>query len=171
MKKSISEQAKRIRSFAKKQEVAKAPPKEESDKTPGRGRSSINSIPMPTLQDVYTTTLIKAEAELEASVKKEEPKKEANLNDELCNAFRFVVNYGVFEPNFEWLPHEVTSLILKFFLKLELLNDFLRLSLSSLNLVFCFYFSIFKIKQHSISSLMFIYNYSNFSCSFTFFNI
>lgn len=132
MKKSISEHAKRIRSVAKKQEVPKAPTKEESDKTPGRGRSSINSIPMPTLQDVYTTTLMKAEAELEASVKKEEPIKETKLNDELCNAFRFVVNYGVFEPNFEWLPHEVTSLILKFFLKLELLIDFLRLSLSKI---------------------------------------
>jgi len=119
MKKSISEHAKRIRSVVKKQEVPKASPKEESDKTPGRGRSSINSIPMPTLQDVYTTTLMKAEAELEASVKKEEPIKEASLNDELCNAFRFVVNYGVFEPNFEWLPHEVTSLILKIFSNLN----------------------------------------------------
>jgi hypothetical protein len=120
MKKSISEQAKRIRSFEKKKEVIKASPKEESDKTPGRGRSSINSIPMPTLQDVYTTTLLKAEAELEAINKKEEePKKEANLSDELCNAFRFVVNYGVFEPNFEWLPHEVTSLILKIFSNLN----------------------------------------------------
>lgn len=111
MKKSISEHTKRIRSAAKKVEVAKAPSKSETDNAPGRGRSSLNSIPLPSLKDVYTTTLLKAEAAIEASIK-EEPKEEVVLRNELCNAYRFVVNYGVFEPNFEWLPHEVTSLIL-----------------------------------------------------------
>ena len=119
MKKSISEHTKRIRSAAKKEEVTKASQKEESDRNPGRDRSSFSSIPMPSLQDVYTTTLLKAEAALEASIKKEEPKEEVTLRDELCNAYKFVVNYGVFEPNFEWLPHEVTSLIMTIFLKLE----------------------------------------------------
>lgn len=30
-------------------------------------------------------------------------------SDELCNSYKFVVNYGVFEQNFEWLPIEVNS--------------------------------------------------------------
>lgn len=143
MKKSISEHAKRIRSATKKVEIAKPPPKEEAENAPGRGRSSLNSIPLPSLQDVYTTTLLKAEAAIEASIKKEEPKEEVVLCNELCNAYRFVVNYGVFEPNFEWLPHEVTSLIMTIFSNLNFKLKTFTFKDSSLNLVFFYFFAIY----------------------------
>lgn len=111
MKKSISEHSNRVRATKKKEEVAKVQPKEENEKIHGRGRSSINAIPLPTIEAIYTAAIVKAEsAPVIDNKKKNESKSECEiLRNELCSAYKFVVNYGVFEPNYEWLPHEVTS--------------------------------------------------------------
>lgn len=75
---------------------------ESTKKRQTKGRSSIAAIPPPDPKIIFT----KKEGK-----KKEEPEvKTETLNDELCNSFKFVVNYGVFESNFEWLPCEVKIL-------------------------------------------------------------
>jgi hypothetical protein len=69
-----------------------------------RGRSSFFSIPPPKLDNIYRqiTTVQKFSKE-----ELDEQKKKEDLATQLCNAYRFVVNYGVFEANFEWMPNEV----------------------------------------------------------------
>lgn len=64
----------------------------------GKGRSSLSSIPLPKIVNLY--------AIVNKSIDKKDDddkvtKESENLCDQLCNGFRFVVNYGVFEPNFE----------------------------------------------------------------------
>lgn len=78
-----------------------------AEQTPPRGRCSFFSIPPPKLNNIYkqiTTIQKKSKEEILIEKKKE------SLADELCNAYRFVVNYGVFEANFEWLPNEVSKI-------------------------------------------------------------
>lgn len=69
-----------------------------------RGRSSFFSIPPPKLDNIYRQIFTEQKFTKEEV---EEQKKKDDLATELCNAYRFIVNYGVFESNFEWLPNEV----------------------------------------------------------------
>jgi hypothetical protein len=66
------------------------------------GRSSVGAIPPPDPSVMYNPKPV---------VKKEIPvvatKESEKLCKLLCDGYKFVVNYGVFEPNFEWLPSEV----------------------------------------------------------------
>lgn len=73
---------------------------EKSEKIIKAGRSSFSSIPPVDLSKVLSQR---------AQQKNVEPivPQIENLCDSLCNSYKFVVNYGVFEPNFEWLPLEV----------------------------------------------------------------
>ena len=76
------------------------------EKRPKKGRSSIAAIPAPDPKLVYKKPIEK---------KIEVPEEESeNLCSSLCDSFKFVVNYGIFEQNFEWLPCEVK---LKSFMK------------------------------------------------------
>ena len=69
------------------------------EKRPIKKRSSIAAIPAPDLKLILSKPIEK---------KKEEPEdKSENLCSSLCSSFKFVVNYGIFEQNFEWLPCEV----------------------------------------------------------------
>lgn len=101
-----SNQFKRKRNMKEILKVSKDESAEQvSEKNHGKGRSSINSIPPPKIENLFTTSL-----KIGAVAKSEDekvPEESENIRNELCNAYRFVVNYGVFEPNFEWLPHEV----------------------------------------------------------------
>lgn len=78
----------------------------ESAESPQRlrvvGRSSISSIPPPDPALIYT---LKRESDTKSDGSAS--KKSETLSDALCNSYKFVVNYGVFEANFEWLPCEV----------------------------------------------------------------
>jgi hypothetical protein len=77
-----------------------------SEELPTRARCSFFSIPPPKLDKIYQQILT-----IQKKSKEEvEKEKEETLADELCNAYRFVVNYGVFESNFEWLPNEVREI-------------------------------------------------------------
>lgn len=69
-----------------------------------RGRSSFFSIPTPKLDKIYQQIFT---ASVPTKEQEEEQKKSEKLNAQLCNSYRMVVNYGVFECNFEWLPNEV----------------------------------------------------------------
>lgn len=62
-------------------------------------RSSITSIPAVDPKKILSKLNEKKAPEPE--------EKNESLCDSLCNSYKFVVNYGVFEPNFEWLPCEV----------------------------------------------------------------
>lgn len=70
-------------------------------------RSSISSIPLPDLKQIA-----KFAKERRGSKENLEPIQPIDeremLRGELCSAYKFVVNYGVFEQNFEWLPEEVS---------------------------------------------------------------
>lgn len=102
MKKSISEVRNRAQSIKKVD--TEASPNEHRIK----GRSSLNSIPLPKMEQIYTAALTRPESPKDD--KKDPIKTECEqLRNELCSAYKFVVNYGVFEPNFEWLPNEVIS--------------------------------------------------------------
>lgn len=68
-------------------------------------RSSINSIPLPDLQQI--AKFAKARRGSKEKVEQIIDEREL-LRGELCSAYKFVVNYGVFEQNFEWLPQEVS---------------------------------------------------------------
>lgn len=130
----------------RKQEVA-------TEESPARGRCSFFSIPPPKLDKIYqqiATTQKKSKEE----VAKE---KEETLADELCNAYRFVVNYGVFEANFEWLPNEVREIESA---RLELAIEF----------KFRFFSSYYLIASMCTAACNFVYTFSIFSFSFTFFN-
>lgn len=69
-------------------------------------RCSFFSIPPPSLQNIYRqiTTTQRKTMDLEKKVKEGITTQMCNA---MCNSYRFVVNYGVFESNFEWLPNEV----------------------------------------------------------------
>lgn len=79
-------------------------PLENRDESPPKkhGRLSIGSIPPIDPSIIYT--------QKRAVQKKTENQttESESLGDVLCNSYKFVVNYGVFEPNFEWLPEEVS---------------------------------------------------------------
>lgn len=69
-------------------------------------RCSFFSIPPPSLENIYRqiTTTQKKNMDEEKKVKEGLTTQMCNA---MCNGYRFVVNYGVFEANFEWLPNEV----------------------------------------------------------------
>lgn len=98
MGKSISEHSNKLKLDTMK-------PLESDESSPRRrvtGRSSISSIPPPNPATLYVPKC--------ATEKKKDEKPtpaSESLCDVLCNSYKFVVNYGIFEPNFEWLPCEV----------------------------------------------------------------
>lgn len=99
MRKSISEQSSQSNRF--KQEVMM--PLERAESPQRRrvvGRSSISAIPPPPPDIIFSP---RSESDNKGAV----TKRSESLCDVLCNSYKFVVNYGVFEPNFEWLPCEV----------------------------------------------------------------
>ena len=64
-------------------------------------KPSIAAIPPPDPTVIF-------QSKVEKKVEVIEPVKETEkLCAELCNSYKFVVNNGVYEPNFEWLPCEV----------------------------------------------------------------
>jgi FMN-dependent NADH-azoreductase len=69
-------------------------------------RTSINSIPLPDINQILKQKFEPKEEESKEEIKKVDEKTE--LCGELCSSYKFVVNYGVFEQNFEWLPQEVS---------------------------------------------------------------
>lgn len=99
---SVSSGEQSVRKF-KLDKMAALKPKEQSVERV-RGRSSFFSIPPPKLDNIYRQIITVQKFNKE---EEEEQKKRDDLASQLCNAFRFVVNYGVFEANFEWLPNEV----------------------------------------------------------------
>lgn len=66
------------------------------------GRSSVGTIPTPDPSVIYNPKPV-----AKKKIPVEVPKESEKLCKELCSSYKFVVNYGVFEPNFEWLPSEV----------------------------------------------------------------
>lgn len=127
MKKAMSEHSKRLKQqkIAKKNCENEAPPPVEQEKPRRRaiGRTSIAAIPPP---DPTVPFVRKTEE------KKEDEKIVVNENEklcsELCSSYKFVVNNGVFEQNFEWLPCEVRESFLKAFkawgaFKVKVLKD------------------------------------------------
>lgn len=68
------------------------------------GRSSLNSIPTINLADIFN---LKSEQKMKEEIAVE---KSDNLCEALCNSYKFVVNYGVFEANYEWMPLEVSEM-------------------------------------------------------------
>lgn len=76
---------------------------ENHQKKRGTGRPSLTSIP-PVDLSLILTQKKKVSDKNEIVVNESE-----SLCDVLCNSYKFVVNYGVFEQNFEWLPMEVIS--------------------------------------------------------------
>lgn len=69
------------------------------------GRSSLSSIPPADLKTIFAP-----KKPVEQKIAENPPKESEVLCDALCNSYKFVVNYGVFEPNFEWMPCEVFEL-------------------------------------------------------------
>lgn len=67
-------------------------------------RSSIESIPLPDINQLLKQK--KEPIEVVESVEKVDDI--AELREELCSSYKFVVNYGIFEQNFEWMPQEVS---------------------------------------------------------------
>lgn len=98
MSRSLSEQVRKFK-LDKMAELKRKEKKDDEERVRGN-RCSFFSIPPPKLDNIY-----KQIATVQKKDKEEELKD--NLANELCNAYRFVVNYGVFESNFEWLPNEV----------------------------------------------------------------
>lgn len=101
MQKSTSEQSNRFKlnvmsSLEREEEV--------TTKKKTAGRSSLHSIPPVNLKDIFNCKPEESK-KVEAVVEQSE-----NLCDVLCNSYKFVVNYGVFEANFEWMPFEVRKL-------------------------------------------------------------
>jgi hypothetical protein len=104
MSKSISEEQYSNRFKLDKMEDLRVTDKSEHSK--GSGRTSLISIPPPrihALNPFNKSDEVKKEKSGENVLNKSD-----NLCDLLCNSYKFVVNYGRFEPNFEWLPHEVS---------------------------------------------------------------
>lgn len=75
---------------------------DEVSKNSKAGRSKLNSIPAMSIANIFNIKAEDKKKREELAVKQSE-----KLCDELCNSYKFVVNYGVFEANFEWLPLEV----------------------------------------------------------------
>lgn len=87
-------------------EVQKAIKEGESER--GKGRSSLSAIPPPKIEQIYNNAAQqKSNNEMESYAKVEDENEK--IRNELCNAYKFLVNYGHFEPNFEWLPMEVSK--------------------------------------------------------------
>lgn len=76
---------------------------ESSQKKRVTGRPSLTSIPTVDLSTLLNPKK-KVPEKTEIVVNESEI-----LRNELCNSYKFVANYGVFEQNFEWLPMEVNS--------------------------------------------------------------
>lgn len=107
MKKSISEQANRFKLEAM-QTLERKEGEASAKKSRVAGRSSLSSIPAPDPSIIFNQ---KAAAKAKKTAPPPEsvtPPKVISLCDILCNAPKLVVNYGVFEPNFEWMPFEVS---------------------------------------------------------------
>lgn len=66
------------------------------------GRSALSSIPPPDPKNMFAP-----KKQVEQKIAEDPPEESEALCDVLCNSYKFVVNYGVFEPNFEWMPCEV----------------------------------------------------------------
>lgn len=99
MRKATSEQSKQFK--LEKMKPLENIETESSKKLRAKGRSSIKAIPAPDPKIIYK----------KKEIKKKEPEiVDETLSDVLCNSYKFVVNYGVFESNFEWLPCEVKTL-------------------------------------------------------------
>ncbi|KAG5685076.1 hypothetical protein PVAND_014277 [Polypedilum vanderplanki] len=77
----------------------------DENKERGKGRSPISSIPLPTIEQVYCNALQKNDNE--KKIEEENKSENEVLRNEMCNAYKFLVNYAYFEPNFEWLPMEL----------------------------------------------------------------
>lgn len=104
MKKSISEQANRFK-LKEMQILERKEEEAAAKKSRGAGRRSLSSIPAPDPSIIFNQ---KAAAKVKKTPPPPEPPKVKSLCDILCNAPKLVVNYGVFEPNFEWMPFEVS---------------------------------------------------------------
>lgn len=107
MKKSISEQANRFKLEAM-QTLERKEGEASAKKSRVAGRSSLSAIPAPDPSIIFNQ---KAAAKVKKTPPPESvtPPKVLSLCDILCNAPKLVVNYGVFEPNFEWMPFEVSG--------------------------------------------------------------
>lgn len=78
---------------------------QDKSKDPSK-RNSIDSIPLPDLKLIVQLAKERRNSK-EIVVPIVDEKQQ--LSSELCNAYKFVVNYGIFEQNFEWLPQEVST--------------------------------------------------------------
>ena len=74
---------------------------EKPQKKRSAGRPSLTSIPSVDLSALLAQRK-KTPEKVEIVADESE-----DLRNVLCNSYKFVVNYGVFEQNFEWLPMEV----------------------------------------------------------------
>ncbi|CRK86973.1 CLUMA_CG000786, isoform A [Clunio marinus] len=103
-----------------KQQMMKSAESDEnsSQRVRKTGRSSISSIPPP------NPVIVRSSKENSAKNKalEEATKKSENLCDVLCNSYKFVVNYGVFESNFEWMPCEILIRIFEYLNTRDLLT-------------------------------------------------
>lgn len=100
MKKSISEHSNRFKlEVMLPLESIESPPSGR-----GAGRSSFSAIPPPNPAIIFAPKCETVDKQQEKA-----PSESENLCNMLCNSYKFVVNYGVFEPNFEWLPCEVRA--------------------------------------------------------------
>lgn len=98
MKNSSSEHSKKINRDAMKDS-------ENESRLRSTGRSSIATIPLP--EKIIIPIPKREFTSIEPIRDKSE---EERLREEMCNSYRFLVNYGVFESNFEWLPFEVRTI-------------------------------------------------------------
>lgn len=103
MKKSISEQANRFKLEAMQTLEQK---EEASKKSRGTGRTSLSKIPPPDPSIIFNQKAAIKPKKVPPEIVT--PPKVESLCDILCNAPKLYVNYGVFEPNFEWMPFEVS---------------------------------------------------------------
>lgn len=77
-------------------------------KSRAAGRSSLSSIPPPDPAIIFNQKAAAKVKKEPPPPEPETPPKVKSLCDILCSAPKLVVNYGVFEPNFEWMPFEVS---------------------------------------------------------------
>lgn len=106
MKKSSSEQQSNRFKLAVMKPLESAPTEKPQQRKTSAGRTSLNAIPTV---DPATINAPKPEVKPQTKDKGEVPTEVEAVGDELCNSYKFVVNYGVFEQNFEWLPIEVSA--------------------------------------------------------------
>jgi hypothetical protein len=99
MSKSISEHLKDFLLDREEMAPLQSPKPSKPERVRPAVRSSISAIPPPDLSVVMKYKPVVPEVP--------QLPEEENLIDTLCSSYKFVVNYGVFEANFEWLPCEV----------------------------------------------------------------